>query len=206
MARPRRKRLPPALLKPGPSYQDKIFANQDFIFRYVREVYRAQIIRVGEAFELMNQELQGAGVTSATTQGGLYIPIDLKGQWLDYMDNLHKKKLGNLYKTMRSKIPVFKDDPEVKKILRLRRWDYAGIFSRESPVKLCGKEPDTDKMKDRVKNMLDVWKNKMKAPKLDLKLRGGDDTGEGEATSDEPDESGDGSDDDDDGDPMDIDD
>jgi hypothetical protein len=129
----------------------------------------------------METELAFRGVKSKTT-GEDFKTKNLKSEWLTYAKELHEEKLDKLYKTMKAKIKIFKGKPGVT--IKLKRWDYTGIFSRATPVELCGSEKDDTKMQARIDNMLEVWKHKMKAPKLDLKLDGSDDTGEGDANPD----------------------
>lgn len=126
---------------------------------YIQEIMRAQVIRVGEAFEYLETE-----VLPKKTKGFQQMSAgSLKDQWIKYMKELHKKRLEGLNNILEEKIEIFKS----KKTRSLvRRWDYAGAFWKRArkPKKKddgpnCGFEKDDNNMKKRVELMLDAYKN-----------------------------------------------
>ncbi|KAH5789298.1 hypothetical protein HBI88_049860 [Parastagonospora nodorum] len=136
---------------------------------YVREVLRAQVNRIGEAWDHIERNIL-AGTKHASTQE-LYKKRDLKTEWLDFMTARHKKYMKKMNDMMDEKIKVFTDPPgSIVFPTKVKRWDYLGVFRRakDGPPN-CGFEPDPQKMQDRVAMMIDAYKNMPKAVE-DLKL------------------------------------
>ncbi|KAH8711916.1 hypothetical protein GQ44DRAFT_776460 [Phaeosphaeriaceae sp. PMI808] len=127
----------------------------------IQEIMRAQVRRVGEAWELVEKNfLTGRTFTETDPDTGAqktmtYQYRNLKKEWLDWMKEEHKIQLEGLTRMLKNKLEVFQGDPGV--ITKLKRWDYGGIFRREVDEPNCGTGKDHE-MKKRVDLLIKEYK------------------------------------------------
>jgi hypothetical protein len=134
--------------------------------RYIREVMRAQVIRVGEAWKYLEEEVlaNAKGVNGEPFKERA--PGGMRKEWRDWMQDLHKKRLDALNQALDDKKNIF--DPST--ITKLKRWDYGGVFSRAGVVTPnCGLETDQKRLKERVGLLVD-FKNALTPVNSELKL------------------------------------
>jgi hypothetical protein len=160
---------------------------------FVKEVMLAQIRRVGDAWELLEQKLLNwhgpdqpkVWKTSIVRKSGeqplpedeqetVYKYQNFRKQWFDWMDDHHTKMLTKLQKALDDNLKIFEGGAgiRVSDKVKVKRWDYMGVFSRAPKARAidvakCDKEPDNNKMAKRVKNLV-AAKKAMK--KVDTKL------------------------------------
>lgn len=131
---------------------------------------RAQVLRVGEAWEYLEKfVLPGTTYPKSSSGGSVeqFKARDLKQEWFDWMKETHKSRMEKLNKELEDKVRIFQKKSPVTP--RLKRWDYSGLFGRAvNPYPNCGYENDNTKMDKRVELLLDAYKN---LPKLDTELR-----------------------------------
>ncbi|KAH7075650.1 hypothetical protein BKA63DRAFT_603011 [Paraphoma chrysanthemicola] len=136
---------------------------------FIREVMRAQVTRVGDAFAFLEDEVlvNEQWEHPVTKQIEKFKPRDLRKEWFDWMKKVHKERLDKLTKALADKISVFESKPGTKS--RLKRWDYSGVFRRAVEEPNCGFEKDDQEMKKRVKLLVDAYKS-MKPVDSELRL------------------------------------
>jgi hypothetical protein len=148
---------------------------------FVKEVMLAQIRRVGDAWEDLEQKLldwKGKGPkvwkTSQTRPSGHQLPPDkqsttyvyqnFRKQWFDWMDTHHTNMLTKLQKALDDNLKIFEGNAGIKVSdkVKVKRWDYMGVFSRANPGEEfnCGSEPNDAAMAKRVTNLVKA-KNQM---------------------------------------------
>ncbi|KAF2824664.1 hypothetical protein CC86DRAFT_353149 [Ophiobolus disseminans] len=129
---------------------------------YIRAVMRAQVQRVGAAFEYLETEVLPKAQVKGYTKRGL------KKEWEDWMTKYHKARLDALQAALEDKMKVFEKSTGIT--TKMKRWDYLNIFKRVDTKKPnCGFEKDNKKMDERVQLLKDAFK-KMKKVNSELKL------------------------------------
>ncbi|KAF2276886.1 uncharacterized protein EI97DRAFT_458210 [Westerdykella ornata] len=126
---------------------------------YIQEVMRAQVRRVGEAFDYVEDDI-------IPTQQSGYTKRNIKKEWIDWMKETHKNRLESLNEALEYAVKIFEKKSTV--ITKIKRWDFSGLFRREVKDPNCGFEPDDAVMEKRVKLLLEAYK---KLPKVDTELK-----------------------------------
>jgi hypothetical protein len=121
---------------------------------------RAQVLRVGDAFEYVEDEILPQSAAKPAVKRGL------KKEWIEYMKKQHKESLEAFQKELDDNVKIF--DPRSPRITKLRRWDYSGVFKREITFPDCGTEKDKQKMAKRVQLLVDAY---AKMPRIDTELK-----------------------------------
>ena len=135
----------------------------------IREIMRAQVKRVGEAWDhLETNVVAGTSWTDSTGAKHDFQKQDLKQEWFTFMKNAHEVELERITKELDAKRLIFENkSPYVAKI---KRWDFGGLFSKRAVrAPKCGVEKDAAKMSDRVKLLLKAHDD-LPAIKTDLDL------------------------------------
>jgi hypothetical protein len=133
-------------------------------FRYVKEVLRAQVNRVGEAWELIEREYLASKIDK---NGAKYKERGLKKEWLDWMKVRHKSALKRLNDAVDDKIKLF--DGQSNFITKVKRLDHGSIFRRKKETVDCGSEKDLSKLQKRIDLLKDAYQNQNKVEE-ELKL------------------------------------
>jgi hypothetical protein len=145
---------------------------------FVKEVMLTQIRRVGDAWEDLEQKLlnwNGPGQPTiwktsivrgktdppllADRQETEYEYQGFRKQWFDWMDDHHTKMMTKLQKALDDNLDIFlgKAGIKVSDKVKVKRWDYMGVFSRATKgvdEVNCGTEPDNKAMAKRVDNLV----------------------------------------------------
>ncbi|KAH7090484.1 hypothetical protein FB567DRAFT_546679 [Paraphoma chrysanthemicola] len=136
---------------------------------FVREVMRAQVTRVGNAFAFLEENVlvneQWVHPVTGSTES--FKPRDLRKDWFDFMKTTHKDRLDKLTQALAGKISILESKSNTQ--TKLKRWDYAGIFRRAPKTPNCGFEKDDKNMKKRIELLVDAYKN-LKPVESELKL------------------------------------
>jgi hypothetical protein len=131
----------------------------------VKEVLRAQVNRIGDAWELIEKEYLAR---KTLVSGTKYTERGLKKEWLDWMKTHHKESLKALNDAMGDKIKVFTPG-QSGFITKLKRWDYDAIFRREVDRPNCGSEKSSSNLQKRIDLLKDAYKRQKKIEE-ELKL------------------------------------
>lgn len=131
----------------------------------MKEVLRAQINRIGDAWELIEKEYL-APMTLLT--GETYTERGLKKEWLDWMKTHHKESLKALNDVLEDKIKVFTPG-QSGFITKVKRLDYGSIFRRKVKAPNCGSEKSSSDLQKRIDLLKDAYKNQKRIEE-DLKL------------------------------------
>jgi hypothetical protein len=148
-----------------------ILANHTTVFRFIREILRAQVNRIGAALQTIVEMLEASGATYTLKNGQTELfknkKRDLRKEWEDYTTEYHERRLDKLNDVLKEKIKVFEEKSTI--ITKLKRWHYNGIFSRKGPDQLnCGREKQNSVMKQNVDLLIDEYK---KQPKVESELK-----------------------------------
>jgi hypothetical protein len=139
---------------------------------YIKEVMRAQVNRVADAWEYLETEVLP---NMKGFNGVPYQYRGLKDEWITFMKSAHKKHLERLNTALDEKISVFQGTSNfktnVKRWTGIEKWDYFGVFPRESGPKTpnCGFEKDDKKIEERV-TLLKRAKQSLPKAETELKL------------------------------------
>ncbi|KAJ4360685.1 uncharacterized protein N0V89_001252 [Didymosphaeria variabile] len=142
---------------------------------YIQEVMRAQVRRVGRAFEHLEKTVLPAlnepYIDPVTQVSHPYKRVNLRATWFKWIKKVHKARLGKLNAVMEEKVKVFEADTAAT--TRFKRWDFFGVFRRAVKEPNCGFEPDDQKILERVELMLDAY-GKLEKVDTELTLEGDD--------------------------------
>ena len=129
---------------------------------FIQEIMRAQVIRVGEAFEHLEANVLPNLDPTFKRRG-------LKDEWVTYMKALHKDRLGKLNDVLKDKVKIFRGESTMSQV---RRWDFAGTFwtrAKDKDSLNCGFEKDDKRMEERVKLLIEAY-DKLDPVETELKL------------------------------------
>ncbi|KAL1600455.1 hypothetical protein SLS60_006841 [Paraconiothyrium brasiliense] len=156
---------------------------------YIQEVMRAQVRRVGRAFEHLEKTvfpaLNNPWIDPVTKEPHPYKPVNLRATWFKWIKKLHKARLGTLNAVMEEKVKIF--EANAAATTRFRRWDFFGVFKREPKEPNCGFEPDDKKILERVELMLEAYA-KLEKVDTELTLDGDDEDKEDDEDDEEEEE------------------
>jgi hypothetical protein len=134
----------------------------------VREILRAQVNRVGEAWKYLEELLEKNKAVFKPAKGNdePFVKRDIRKAWREWMVDQHKLRLGDLQKALDDNLHIFKGESKIK--TKIKRWDHWGIFRRVVEEPNCGTEPDDKIMKKREDMLVEA---KGKLAKIDLVLK-----------------------------------
>jgi hypothetical protein len=134
----------------------------------VREILRAQVNRVGEAWKYLEELLEKNKAVFKPAKGNdePFVKRDIRKAWREWMVDQHKLRLGDLQKALDDNLHIFKGESKIK--TKIKRWDHWGIFRRVVEEPNCGTEPDDKIMKKREDMLIEA---KGKLAKIDLVLK-----------------------------------
>jgi hypothetical protein len=112
------------------------------INRYIREAMRAQVNRIGEAWEMLGtMVLVGTSYTPPSGPVEPFVHRGLKKEWEDFIIERYGERLKELQIRIDEKVGIFSGKPSY--ITRLNRWDFGGLFERADDFEQnCGSEKD----------------------------------------------------------------
>ncbi|KAJ4304608.1 hypothetical protein N0V90_000134 [Kalmusia sp. IMI 367209] len=97
---------------------------------YIQELMRAQVERVGAAFEYLETEVLPKLPPWKDKNQAVhtYKAVGLKDAWIEWIKDVHKKRLERLNKFLEDKVSIFKGESSA--VMKVKRWDFAGVFGK----------------------------------------------------------------------------